>query len=167
MNLRFERLNRSQAIEYVSWHYAPPYSIYTIRESDRDYEIECLLRPENKAFAVLRDEEFVGTRTFGKDGRVVGGIYDDCFQDTGGALRPDLTGKGLGERVIRAGLAFGARQFGFMRYRVTIAAFNQRALTVCQRIGFTEHQRFSRPDDGEEFIILLLDFLGVCPKNAH
>lgn len=157
MNISFKPVNRSQANEYVSWQYPDPYSIYNFQESDKAYEVECMLKEDSKSFAVFNEEEFVGVRSFGDDGKVPGGTYDNEYQDTGGALRPDLTGKGLGERVIRAGLTFGANRFGFDRYRVTVAAFNERALTVCKRIGFTESLRFQRETDGETFVILLLE----------
>lgn len=56
-------------------------------------------------------------RSFGEDGRVNGGDYDDSFLDTGGGLRPDLTGQGLGPEMIAEGLAFGRMTFGVWRFR--------------------------------------------------
>jgi hypothetical protein len=75
--------------------------------------------------------------------------------DTGGGLRPDLTGKGLGVELVRKGLEFGAGRYGVKRFRVTVAAFNQRALKVCRRVGFVEQQRFLRPGDRQAFLILV------------
>ena len=45
--------------------------------------------------------------SFGPDGRVPGWDYDETALDTGGGLRPSLTGQGLGRAVISAGLDFG------------------------------------------------------------
>lgn len=157
MNFDFAPITREQAMECVRWRYEAPYDLYNIGEGDREVEIEGMLDRGNKCFAVLNGGDFIGIRSFGNDGRVAGGDYDDAYQDTGGALRPDLTSKGLGEEVLRAGLQFGAGRFGFPAYRVTVAAFNQRALKICQRVGFLERQRFIRKSDNEEFVILTLE----------
>jgi hypothetical protein len=38
-------------------------------------------------------------------------MYDDSALDTGGGLRPDLTGQGKGREAIQTGLDFGRQQF--------------------------------------------------------
>ena len=138
MNITLVRLEREHALEIVSWRYEEPYSVYDYREQSAELVVEFLVAPTNQFFAVLGDGELIGFRSFGPDGRVAGGEYDDDFLDTGGGLRPDLTGKGLGESVIRQGIEFGTNQYGTQRFRVTVAAFNERALRVCARVGFLE-----------------------------
>ena len=53
-------------------------------------------------------------------------------------LRPDLTGKGLGETFLRAGLAFAQRECGCRatHARLWVNAVNRRAIKVYERIGF-------------------------------
>ena len=63
----------------------------------------------------------------------------------------------MGEEMIRKGLEFGSHRYGSNRFRVTVAAFNERALKVCRWIGFREVHRFRRPTDNEEFAVLVLD----------
>jgi len=157
MNLEFTPITHDQAIECVRWRYEAPYDLYDIPEADRQLEIDGMLDKNSKTFAVSSEGEFIGVRSFGADGKVAGGTYDDGYQDTGGALRPDMTAKGLGEEVLRAGLRFGTQRFSFSRFRVTVAAFNQRALKVCRRVGFIDGQRFSRGSDNREFVILTLE----------
>ena len=157
MNLEFTPITRDQAIECAGWQYESPYDLYNILEGDRPIEIEGMLGRSSKTFAVFSKGEFIGVRSFGDDGKVEGGAYDEAYQDTGGALRPDMTAKGLGEGVLRAGLQFGIHRFNFSRFRVTVAAFNQRALKVCRRVGFIERERFSRSSDRREFVILTLE----------
>ena len=156
MNLEFTPSTREQAIECVRWAYEAPYDLYNVREADRQVEIEGMLDRENHAYAVSSEDQFIGIRSFGEDGRVTGGAYDDVYQDTGGALRPDMTAKGFGEEVLRAGLQFGTRALGFTKFRVAVAAFNERALKVCRRVGFVERQRFLSTSDRQEFVILTL-----------
>jgi ribosomal-protein-alanine N-acetyltransferase len=59
-----------------------------------------LVDPEVGYHAVMAVDRLIGFRSFGPDGQVPGREYDDCALDTGGGLRPDLTGQGLGRMVI-------------------------------------------------------------------
>jgi ribosomal-protein-alanine N-acetyltransferase len=138
MNISFTPLKREHAEEIVSWRYDDPYEIYDYRCQLPQDAIDYLTDPINQFFAALCDDELIGFRSFGSDARVSGGDYDDSYLDTGGGLRPDLTGQGLGAAVIRKGIEFGAHEFSATRFRVTVAAFNERALKVCKRVGFVE-----------------------------
>ena len=95
-----------------------------------------LLAPESGFFALLRNGELIGFRSFGSDGRVPGWNYDEAALDTGGGLRPDLTGRGLGKTAVATGLAFGRARFAPAAFRVTVASFNSRALRTVTALGF-------------------------------
>ena len=157
MKISFVNLGREHAREIASWRYDEPYAIYDYREQSVEDVVAYLTASAKQCFAVLQDDQVVGFRSFGLDGRVQGGDYDDHFLDTGGGLRPDLTGRGLGECFLRKGIAFGAEKFGCDRFRVTVAAFNQRALRVCEKVGFVENHRFNRFGDDLEFVVMILN----------
>ena len=157
MNISFARLEREHALKIATWRYEEPYAVYDYREQSVDEVVEFLTTSRNQFFAVLDDNELIGFRSFGPDGRVPGGDYDEDFLDTGGGLRPDLTGKGLGAQVIRKAIEFGGEVFGAKRFRVTVASFNQRALRACARVGFTVNHRFNRPADNREFVVMCLE----------
>ena len=97
----------------------------------------------------------VGYRSFGPDGQVPGGDYDDSALDTGGGLRPDLTGRGLGRAAIALGLEYGWRTLGAERLRVTVWSGNERALRVVRSLGFADVDRFTSPSTGDEFVVLV------------
>jgi RimJ/RimL family protein N-acetyltransferase len=63
-------------------------------------------------------------------------------------------GTGIGEMFIRVAIDFGKMFFNPERYRATIAAFNTRALHLCEKAGFVWSQQFTR-DDGTEFVVLV------------
>lgn len=101
--LRIVPLTKAHAEDIVTWRYECPYDVYDLTGADP----EELLDPTAGFHAVLADGRLAGFRSFGPDGQVPGWIYDDAALDTGGGLRPELTGQGLGRAVIEAGLANG------------------------------------------------------------
>ncbi len=104
MKLSFEPMTQAYANDIVSWQYEAPYDIYGFPESEREETLANLSDKRNQFFAVVSEGHVIGFRSFGEDGRVQGGTYDDTYLDTGGGLRPDLTGKGLGEKIVRRDL---------------------------------------------------------------
>ena len=120
-----------------------------------DADTEDLVAAESGYHAVVADDRLIGFRSFGVDGRVPGWDYDDSALDTGGGLRPELTGRGLGRSVISAGLAFGRERFSPAAFRVTIASFNTRALRTVGALGFERVASFEAARDGRPFDILV------------
>jgi RimJ/RimL family protein N-acetyltransferase len=139
------------AADILSWRYPAPYDCYNVADGDPGYYLD----PANGMFAVLSGGELIGFRSFGPDGRVPGGAYDGSALDTGGGLRPALTGRGLGRSVIAAGLEFGRRRFTPEAFRVTVASFNTRALRVVTSLGFQPVSSFAATTDGRRFEILI------------
>jgi RimJ/RimL family protein N-acetyltransferase len=126
-----------------------------------DADPDWLLDPGSGLHALLADDatagpRLVGFRSFGHDGRVPGWEYDDAALDTGGGLRPELVGRGLGRRAISAGLDFGRARFRPAAFRVTVASFNTRALRTVESLGFERVGRFDGARDGRRFEVLVL-----------
>ncbi len=139
------------ATDILSWRYPAPYDYYNVVDGDPGYYLD----PANGVFAVLSGGELIGFRSFGPDGRVPGGAYDDSALDTGGGLRPELTGRGLGRSVIAAGLEFGRQRFAPEAFRVTVASFNTRALRVVTSLGFQRASSFTATAGERRFEILV------------
>lgn len=108
-------------------------------------------------FYAARDHDglLIAFRCFGPDAQVPGGRYDASALDTGGGLRPDLTGRGLGAEIMRAGLDFGLEVYHTPAFRVTVAAFNQRALKTCEKVGYRRVSTFFSAPNGTDFVILV------------
>ena len=137
--------------EIVTWRYDPPYDCYDMTGADQAF----LTDPASGFYALTDETGLIGFRSFGPDGRVPGGAYDDSALDTGGGLRPDLTGRGLGREAISAGLEFGRQAFGPAAFRVTVAAFNLRALRVVEALGFRRAGSFWSPTQARSYEILV------------
>ena len=150
--MRVVAVTPEYAADLVTWHYPAPYDCYDVSDVDPEF----FLDPRNGFFALVSgSDELIGFRSFGADGRVPGGDYDDSALDTGGGLRPSLTGQGLGRQAIATGLDFGRRRFAPRAFRVTVASFNSRALRVVTSLGFRPVSSFAATTDGRRFEILV------------
>ena len=136
------------AADIATWRYDEPYATYSLTGADPAFFID----PSNGYVALVNDaEELIGYRCFGPDGRVPGYDYDGSALDTGGGLRPVLTGQGLGRQVIETGLAYGQKRFAPVAFRVTVASFNARAQRVITSLGFRHLARFNATTDGTQY----------------
>ena len=141
------------AADLATWRYPAPYSCYDLADADPGYFTD----PANGFVALVDDGTLIGYRSFGPDGRVPGGSYDDSALDTGGGLRPELTGlgRGLGRRAIAIGLEYGRERFRPAAFRVTVAAFNGRARRVVESLGFVLQDGFAATTDGSRYDVLV------------
>jgi [ribosomal protein S18]-alanine N-acetyltransferase len=144
-------MSAAYAAQIVTWRYPAPYDCYDMTGASAAF----IASAESGFYALTDLDELIGFRSFGADGRVPGGDYDDSALDTGGGLRPDLTGKGLGREAISTGLEFGRREFAPAAFRVTVASFNERALRVIRGLGFRQVGSFAATTDGRRFEILV------------
>jgi [ribosomal protein S18]-alanine N-acetyltransferase len=144
-------MTTAYAADIVTWSYPAPYDCYDMTSADPAF----LANPANGFYALTDATELIGFRSFGADGQVPGGVYDASALDTGGGLRPALSGKGLGREAIGTGLDFGRRQFAPEAFRVTVAAFNVRALRVVRSLGFRATGTFQALSGGQSYEMLI------------
>ncbi|MDQ1598901.1 MAG: [ribosomal protein S18]-alanine N-acetyltransferase [Actinomycetota bacterium] len=156
-SFRVAPLRQEQAEDICTWQYPPPYDCYDMTDVDPDD----LLSTERGFHAVLDGDRLIGFRSFGADGQVPGWDYDDSALDTGGGLRPDLVGQGLGRAAITAGLAYGRSAFSPPGFRVTVAEFNLRAVHTVESLGFERVGRFAATTGGRPFGVF------VRPERAQ
>lgn len=121
------------------WRYEGPYAFYNAPEPYR------VLHPDEPAEAdafvwVDAGGAVLGHVSYGPDGRIPTvenyPYSEDCL-DMGLGLRPDLCGRGLGVDFISACLRFAEERYGAGRFRLSVAAFNARAVKAYQRAGFS------------------------------
>jgi ribosomal-protein-alanine N-acetyltransferase len=132
----------AQAI--AAWQYPPPYEFYNAVPDDPD-------------LADFLDPEFRRGRYFEVDdasGALVGFFEFKHERDPleiGLGLRPNLTGRGMGLDFVLAGMEFARKQLGAADLSLTVAAFNQRAITVYERAGFREVERYLHHTNGADY----------------
>jgi [ribosomal protein S18]-alanine N-acetyltransferase len=141
VSLDIRPMSQHEAVVIAAWQYQPPYSFYDWT-ADADDLAELLGKEtrEGKYFSAFgADEELVGWFAFSREG--------DCVE-FGLGLRPDLTGRGFGLAYLEAGLAFAEQRFKPSRFRLSVAAFNERAIRVYERAGFTPLRTFGHATNG-------------------
>lgn len=157
MKFAFTQMNEADAREILEWRYDEPYDFYNAEPTELEKDLANLIDPGNAYFA-LRDEDgrFIAYYCFGREARVEGGDYAENAADIGGGLRPDLTGSGFGATFMQVGMDFAALVNASEKFRVTVAAFNKRALKMCENAGFEPVETFLGPK-GAEFVVLTKD----------
>lgn len=142
--LRFEQMTQDEAEEVADWRYEPPYDFYDAPSDEEDLVLLLsAARRAGRTFAAKDGSgEMVGFLTYGRE--------DDAIV-VGLGLRPDLTGHGLGGPFVAAGLDFARERFAPRRFRLSVAAFNQRAIKVYERAGFRRTREFHHETNGGVF----------------
>ncbi len=167
MEFRFTLITEADAQAILAWSYDPPYTTYNAagEPADFDYMSEMLDRRSPYFAARLvsgvgwEREPPAGFFAFGSACEV-GSEPDapamphvlraDGSITIGLGLRPDLTGRGLGLPFVKAGLALARERYQPTFFRLFVYAWNQRAITVYERAGFSMNGRAGAPgSDGQ------------------
>jgi RimJ/RimL family protein N-acetyltransferase len=149
----FRPITAPDAEEISRWRYPEPYSSY----NGDPASVPGLLDSRYNYHAVTGPEgDLVGYFCFGADATVPAGrrlgLYGEDALDIGLGMRPDLTGRGLGLGFMQAGLRFARQTFSPPAFRLTVAAFNRRAVKVYEEAGFEVVQAFG--DRGGEWLLM-------------
>ncbi len=161
MELKIAHMHYNEAKQISKWIYKAPYSIYSMDGSD-----DCIneLIQENYYSVTDENNHLIGYYCFGESAQVPAGkhfsIYDsNDLTDIGLGINPDLCGQGLGLNFLHKGLVFARTNFSTKRFRLTVAAFNHRAINVYQKAGFEKCNSFTRiiENSKTEFLVMSLN----------
>jgi ribosomal-protein-alanine N-acetyltransferase len=136
--VKIEQMSEPLAAEIAEWQYEFPYEWYDTASDPRRIELFSNAVRREGLRAVIGDEgDLVGFFNFVREGDEV---------RIGLGMRPDLTGSGLAQPFIQAGLEYARTQWEPLRFRLWVARWNERALRAYRRAGFREvkHDELSR-----------------------
>lgn len=136
------------------WRYPGPYAIYARPTEDRSDSVRYMLDARNRFHAVRGASGLVGFCSFGIDGRVPGGTYDDAAVDVGAGMDPALVGTGHGRAFLGAVVDYATQALNTPRLRATVASWNERALCAARSVGFRAVGTF-QTNQGLEFTVLV------------
>jgi [ribosomal protein S18]-alanine N-acetyltransferase len=134
--VKVEAWSEAYARKVATWHYEPPFDFYDIASDPAD---AAELRDPAKA------EHY--RAVLGEGARLDAFWYFDRHDDVvevGIGLRPDLTGRGLGESFLQAQLEYASHEWHPATFRLFVAAWNERAIRLYERLGFGEVARETR-----------------------
>lgn len=145
-------MSQEYACRIAEWNYEGIYSFYNHHSSN----IEEFMDGTHFA-GVDETGGLIGYFCFGSDARIPTleeQVYQDGFLDIGMGLRPDLCGKGLGLPFMEAGLAYAGGRYRTASFRLSVAAFNERAVKVYRRAGFVTECEVTNAYFGNLFYIM-------------
>lgn len=152
LEYEFEIMTQGQA-EFIAftWHYDGEYSFYDM-EADKE-DLDEFLNPKKRGdttFVVSKEKELLGFFSFNE--------VNKNTIEIGLGMRPDLTGRGVGEQFVRAGIEFAKSNYKPDKITLSVASFNQRAIKVYQKIGFEEVAFFKQDTNGSNFEFLKMSY---------
>jgi [ribosomal protein S18]-alanine N-acetyltransferase len=149
--LSFHPLDEATARQITTWRYDGIYAAYDMGNDDEEPHISDLVGAASPYFAV-RDAtgDLSGFCCFGSSALVwdvpVPFISDaDGNIPLGLGMRPDLTGHGFGLAFIQAVMTFAQAVYHPQGFVLYVMPFNQRAITVYERAGFTANRMLAVP----------------------
>jgi [ribosomal protein S18]-alanine N-acetyltransferase len=133
-------LTDEHAEQISAWQYEFPYEWYDTSNDPRKVELFAHpARRDGLRAAIGEDGSLVGFFNFVREGDEV---------RIGLGMRPDLTGRGLAQPFIRAGLNYASLEWRPKTFRLWVARWNERALRAYRRAGFRE----VRPHEQSRFV---------------
>lgn len=159
-------------IEYFkmkrAWKYEGIYSFYNAPDeqegadvcpAEDDGEPEYIL--DGQEYACLSESgELIGSFNFGASARIPvleEGAYKEDKLDIGLGMKPELCGKGNGTDYVRRGIRLAGEIYGRTDLRLTVAAFNERAIKVYERAGFRKVKEVTNAYYLNQFFIMFLE----------
>ena len=143
-SVRIAPMSQKDAEMVANWEYEPPYDFYDWHADAGDLEelLDPALRRDRYFSAFDSTGGLIGFYSFRPEGDVV---------VVGLGLRPELTGRGLGLSFLEDGLAHARDRHRPATFRLRVAEFNTRAITVYERAGFTCVRSFLHATNGGTF----------------
>ncbi|WP_440895609.1 GNAT family N-acetyltransferase [Amphibacillus sp. Q70] len=154
MDLKIKNIDENLAKQILGWRYDKPYDFYNNPVND-DGMKEML----DGSYRVLFDKkgEVFGFFCTGKAARIpIGhqhGVYKENGIDIGLGMNPDQVGKGMGYDFCRFIIKYIEKQNEGVPIRLSVAAFNKRAIHLYEKIGFVKTASFTT--DSADFLTMI------------
>jgi len=155
LQISYRPAEKKHAREFVQWVYESPYDVYNCPPEEIGDAVQYNIDPKNNVYAMFdQNEELIGYCSYGRDAQVPGGDYSEEALDIGLMIKPELTGQGMGTTFAKEVIRNGIAKYEPKKLRVTIAAFNKRAMRTWERNGFAQNQSFEQSGNKMEFVIM-------------
>jgi len=141
---QFQKLSQKHALEIADeWHYEKPYDFYDAQSDMEDYrELIDETARGNAYFEALHNKELAAFFTLVKHENDV---------EIGLGLRPDLCGKQMGGNFLKQVEVYAIKTLHPARLRLSVAAFNERAIKLYKRCGYEIISAYMCHTNGGEY----------------
>lgn len=152
-----------EAAQLAGWRYPPPFDLY----DSGDAGLFLVRSPDGDGFSPAVDDAgaLVAFAVLGAEARVRGQEPAPGVVDIGMGVRPDVTGRGLGARLLPQVVALAVDQGARTAVRAAVAGFNERSLALCASAGFRVVREFPGPGT-RPFRELVLPLAGATGLRA-
>jgi ribosomal-protein-alanine N-acetyltransferase len=147
-------MTKDFAIDISNWIYEDPYSMYSF-ENNSETILELM---SGDYYAFIDDKnQLSGYFCFDKSAQIPTHdyTYSEEALDIGLGMNPLLCGKGLGYSFLNVGIGFARKKFQAKKYRLTVASFNRRAISLYEKVGFIILKTVNHSKSGDEFYIMI------------
>lgn len=147
MLLYLKEMDEIYARKILSWKYEAPYDFY-----NNEYSVDAVQELLNPSYSAILDDqdEVFGFFCIGDSAQVpIGadfGAYPQGYMDVGLGMNPKFTGRGKGLSFLTFILQQINEVHGVVPVRLTVAAFNTRAIHLYEKFGFVKEKEFCRGD---------------------
>ena len=159
MQFRIVPMTEENARWIASWQYEAPYNFYNMDQDPED--LAEFLDPQSwkeTSFSVhSQQDELIGFFSYRR-------VENETVK-MGLGLRPDLTGRGLGDAFVRSGVIFAQTHFSAAQVCLSVATFNHRAIRVYLQAGFVRGETFMQHTNGSEYEFLSM--FQLIPQNGN
>ncbi|MBE5780464.1 MAG: GNAT family N-acetyltransferase [Clostridiales bacterium] len=156
--IRISQMDEAHAREIALWRYPGIYEQYSFQ-----FTKETIGHLLNGSYFFVEDDEdgLIGLFCFGPSARIPvldeAATYTPDALDIGLGLRPDLCGKGIGTSFLQIAMEVGQKLLSPPRYRLSVAAFNLRAISVYRRCGFVTQKVEQNIISGQSYYIMVCE----------
>ena len=151
-------MSMDYATHISGWIYENEYSIYSFYQNDD--AINELMNGEY--YACLDQYNYLlGYFCFGKSAQIPTirkEFYDPEMLDIGLGMKPILCGKGYGCSFVQNGLDFAQCNFNIKQIKLTVAAFNTRAIRTYEKIGFQHSSNIIHRNTQQVFKVMIYTY---------
>ncbi|MFF2447096.1 GNAT family N-acetyltransferase [Neobacillus sp. NPDC058068] len=147
MLLYLKEMDEIYAEKILRWKYEAPYDFY-----NNEYSVEDVQELLNSSYSAILDDqdEVFGFFCIGESAQVPidadFGAYPQGYIDVGIGMNPEFTGRGKGLSFLTFILQQINEEHGALPVRLTVAAFNTRAIHLYEKLGFVKEKEFYRGD---------------------
>lgn len=147
MTFNIQKLSQDNA-EVIAdkWKYPGVCVFYDMTSDPEDYAE--LLTPslrKNNYFQVMVDNQLFGFFVIEK------ASDSENIVDIGLGIKPELTGKGLGQSFLLEILDYIRKNYSAKTVRLGVVSFNNRAKKVYEKVGFKQTRIYDQPTNGSVY----------------